>query len=223
MRKTVRNISACLSLIFITGYMLAATSLSALGNETELIHMQDGDLMLEVLGEVNNSASPAPLGSSIQFGYVSFIKGVDNIFSGAPQNESTARITFFTETATTRVTGHGPFSIVMRQGTTTLYYNSAPASFGTPDSFRSGTPIQVSTMEQQVIVDTVEKTFTVINLNTIESAKRFLLDSSMTQLGKPGEAFRTSLSGVLFTRSGGTSPPTGHFAGYAVGIGREDD
>jgi hypothetical protein len=183
-----------------------------------VIHMQEGQVVLEVVGEVINSGTPAPLGSSNQFGYVSFLKGVDSIFSGTPANETTAQITFFTEVTTTRITSHGPFSIVLREGTTTLYLNNPPANFSTPDSFRSGTPVQVSTMRQQVIVDTLEKTFTVVNLNTIASASPFLLDNQNLQIGAPREAFRTSLQGVLFVRAGGTPPPTGHFAGYAVGV-----
>jgi hypothetical protein len=185
---------------------------------TQVIHMQSGEVALELIGQVNNLATPAPLGSSIQYGYVSALNGVGQVFSGSPQNETTARFTFYTEVNTSRVTSHGPFAIIIREGTTTVYLNTLPASFGTPDSFRSGTPVQVSAIHQQVIVDTVEKTFAVMNVNTITSSPRFLLDGQMVKVGVPGEGFRTSLQGVLFVRSGGTPPPTGHFAGYAVGI-----
>jgi hypothetical protein len=68
-------------------------------------------------------------------------------------------LTFFTEVKTTRVTPHGPFSVVIREGTTTFYRNATPASFTIPDSFQSGEAILSSTIRQQVILDTVEKTF----------------------------------------------------------------
>jgi hypothetical protein len=212
--RTFRIITACLFSALLWGFATLNPPVLA-EDDLRIIHIQEGQVVLEVVGEVINSGTPAPLGSSNQFGYVSFLKGVDSIFSGSPANETTARITFFTEATTTRVTSHGPFSIVLREGTTTLYLNSPPADFRTPDSFRSGTPIQVSTMRQQVIVDLLEKTFTVANLNTITSA---LLDDQTLQIGTRREAFRTSLQGVSFVRGGGTPPPTGHFAGYAVGV-----
>jgi hypothetical protein len=219
--RAFRVITACLLSALPSGFAILNPPVLADDLAPRILHMQEGQVMLEVVGEVINSGTPAPLGSSNQFGYVSFLNGVDAIFSGSPANQTTARITFFTEATTTRMTSHGPFSIVLREGTTTLYLNSSPADFSTPDSFRSGTPIQVSTMRQQVIVDTVEKTFTVVNLNTITSASQFLLDGQTLQIGTPGEAFRTSLQGVLFVRGGGTPPPSGHFAGYAVGVQKE--
>jgi hypothetical protein len=211
----------CLIAILLSGF--ANPGQQALAADTNhFIHMQSGEVALELVGQVTNIGSPAPLGSSIQYGYVSLLNGVDQVFSGSPENESTARFTFYTEVNTTRITGHGPFSVVIREGTSTLYLNSLPATFATPDSFRSGTPIQVSAIHQEVIVDTVEKTFTVVNMNTITSSWRFLLDGQMMKIGARGEGFRTSLQGVLLVRSGGVPPPTGHFAGYAVGVANDD-
>jgi hypothetical protein len=86
------------------------------------------------------------------------------------------------------------------------------------DSFRSGTPIQTSVIHQQVIVDAVEKTFTVVNSNTITSAERFWLDGTEYELGKGGETFKTRLVGVLKVRDGSTPPPTGYFSGYSEGV-----
>lgn len=217
----IRNLMICLIAVSLSG--LANPGQQALASDADhVIHMQSGQVVLELVGQVNNSGLPAPLGSSIQYGYLSALNGLDNVFSGIPEDESTARFTFYTEVNTTRVTSHGPFSIIIRDGTTTLYLNSLPATFATPDSFRSGTPIQVSAIHQQVILDTVEKTFTVVNMNTITSSWRFLPDGQMLKIGEPGEGFRTSLQGVLLVRSGGVPPPTGHFVGYAVGV-RNDD
>ena len=74
-------------------------------------------------------------------------------------------------------------TIIVREGTTTLYLNSSPATFSSPDAFRSGTPIQTSVIHQQVIVDTIEKTFTVVNSNTITSTELFWLDGTEFELG----------------------------------------
>ena len=64
--------------------------------------------------------------------------------------------------------------IISREGTTTVYLNPEPAgNFSDPNSFRVGGRIQNSTLRQQVIVDTVTQTFTVVNEETITSTSRF--------------------------------------------------
>ncbi|HET9406964.1 MAG TPA: hypothetical protein VFO39_06965 [Candidatus Sulfotelmatobacter sp.] len=199
-----------------------ADAATAVDNDLNRLNMLEGQVMVEVVGQVTNLPADAehPFGSSIQYGYVSHVNGIPNVFMSsdpALQNESTAELTFYTEVTTRRVTVNGPFSIIVREGTTTIYLNSSPASFSNPDSFRSGTPIQASTIRQQVIVDGPEKTFTVVNSNTIVSTSDFTLDGQRYLLGSDGQIFRTHLQGVLFTRSGGAPPPTGHFAGYAIG------
>lgn len=180
------------------------------------IPFNSGRIVLEAVGQVNNSGS-----NSVQFGYASKVAGIGNAFStnaAADQNESTARFTFYTEVVNLRVTTNGPLTIIVRKGTTTLYLNSSPASFGSPDSFRSGTPIQTSVIHQQVIVDTVEKTFTVVNSNTITSTDRFWVDGTEFELGDVGQIFKTRLVGVLKVRDGSTPPPTGYFSGYSEGV-----
>ena len=184
-------------------------------SEKTEIPFTSSQIILEVVGQVNNSGS-----NSVQFGYAARVVGIDNAFytnAAADQNESTARFTFYTEVVNLRVTTNGPLTIIVREGTTTLYLNSSPASFGSPDSFRSGTPIQTSVIHQQVIVDTFEKTFTVLNSNTITSSQRFWLDGAEYELGDAGQIFKTRLVGVLKVRDGSTPPPTGYFSGYSEG------
>ena len=198
----------------------------AVDDDLNRLNTLEGQVMVEVVGQVTNFPADAthPIGSSIQYGYLSHVNGIANVFTTsdpALQNESTAELTFYTEVTTRRVTVNGPFSIIVREGTTTIYLNSPPASFSTPDSFRSGTPIQTSTIRQQVILDGPEKTFTVVNSNTIVTTSEFTLDGQRYLLGSDGQIFRTHLQGVLFARSGGTPPPTGHFAGYAIGVDRK--
>ena len=145
-----------------------------------MLDIDTGRGVLEVIGQVNNfpATADAPLGSSQQFGYVSNLDGIETVFTDpnpAGQNESSAMLTFFTDVKTVRVTANGPFTIIIREGTTTFYRNTAPASFSSPDSFQSGEPVVSSTIRQQVILDTVEKTFTVVNENTITGTKFFEL------------------------------------------------
>ena len=214
-----------IAILALVAVLIFGGSATAHPDSVNRISMAPGQIALEVTGQVDNSGTPAPFGSSTQFGYLSFVNGIPSAFTDsnpANQNEHTADFTFVTAVNTERVTANaangGPFSIIIRVGTTTVYLASSSADFTDPASFESGTPIQVSEIRQQVIVDNVEKTFTVENLNTITSSVPFTLNGSRFQLGGVGEGFRTSLVGVLTVRSGATPPPTGYFGGYAVGV-----
>lgn len=195
---------------------LAFCACPCLASERTEIPFNSSQIVLETIGQVNNSVS-----SSVQFGYAARVAGIANAFStnaAVDQNESTAHFTLYTEVVNRRVTTNGPLTIIVREGTTTLYLNSSPATFSSPDSFRSGTPIQTSVIHQQVIVDTVEKTFTVVNSNTITSSECFWLDGTEYELGNVGQTFKTRLVGVLKVRDGSTPPPTGYFSGYSEGV-----
>jgi hypothetical protein len=160
-----------------------------------------GQILMEYVGQVING-TPTPA-SSNQFGNLHGVAGVD----------PSLQFTFYTEATTVKAVANGPLRIVDRTGTTTIYLASTPGDFSNPDSFRSGTPVQVSTLRQQVIVDTSTGAFTVANINTITTATEFLSDGDEIHLGKAGQSFRTVLNGHL------NAPgmlPTGWFGGYAV-------
>jgi hypothetical protein len=157
---------------------------------------------MEYVGQVINGA-PAPA-SSNQFGNLQGVAGVD----------PSLQFTFYTQAMTVKAIANGPLRIVDRTGTTTIYLASTPGDFSNPDTFRSGTPVQVSTLRQQVIVDTLTGAFTVVNINTITTAQQFVSSGNETQLGEVGQSFQTRLSGHL--NAPGMSP-TGWFGGYAVG------
>src|SRR6266566_3866951 len=138
-------------------------------------------------------------------------------FSGSPHNEATAVLTFFNEATTTESFSDGPLRVIDRDGTTTIYLNTATASFANPDSFRSGILIQTSTLHQQAIADTVAGTFTAVFANTISSTSEFTINGTTFRLGQTGQAFRATVTG----QGNPTPPPTGYFGGYAVGVGEE--
>jgi hypothetical protein len=177
------------------------------GQTPTAIDFKGGQTVLEYTGQVTNSGI-----ASIQVGYFSYVKGIGNAFSGMPQDESTAMFTFYTSVNTTRNVLNGSIRGVVREGTTTIYLAKGASDFGNPDSFRSGTPIQSSSIRQQVLVDTVTSGFTVSNYNVINSANSFSLNGVTYQLGLPGQTFRTNLTGHLTA----TAPPSGYFGGYAV-------
>lgn len=160
-----------------------------------------GQILMEYVGQVING-TPNPT-SSNQFGNLQGVSGLNPFL----------QFTFYTEATTVKTVANGPLRILDRTGTTTIYLASTPGDFGNPDSFRSGTPMQVSTLRQQVIVDTSTGAFSVVNVNTITTATEFLSDGDEVQLGKAGQSFRTVLNGHL------NAPgmlPTGWFGGYAV-------
>jgi hypothetical protein len=193
--------------------MFVCTSAFARAQQTDSLQhvtFSEDSVALEFIGNVNNSGA-----NSNQFGYFSFVSQLP-AFNGTPETAATANFTFYTEAVTQRVTNNGTLRIVDRIGTTTVYLASSPASFADPESFRSGTPIQTSTMRQQVILDTTTGDFSVININTVTDVSAFCISGQQYQLGKIGNSFRTLLRG----KTNVAAPPGFFMAGYAVGIGK---
>src|SRR5207248_8586378 len=118
--------------------------------------------MYEFVGQVKNlpPAGPGLPPTSVQYGYLSHVNGLsdDAIYApGVPQNEASALFTFYNDSVTEKVTNHGSLKIVIREGTTTIYYNravGADISAPNPDSFRDGTPVLTTKWRHQVIFDT---------------------------------------------------------------------
>jgi len=196
------SIAATLLACVLSGTMAAA--------QAQVISFPQDKKIFEVVGQFNNSGT-----SSVQYGYLSNLRGLATIFTGEPQNESTALFTFVTNATTNRVISNGPFLIVNRTGTTTFYLNTPPSTFSDPASFGQGTPIQVSSYQQQVILNTQTGSFNTIHFNLVTSAPVFSLNGKLYRFGTVGTAFRTLYSGQV---NGGTPPPSGWFSGYALGI-----
>ncbi|HST12379.1 MAG TPA: hypothetical protein VLL05_18535 [Terriglobales bacterium] len=177
--------------------------------------MAEDVVSLEFVGQFNNTST-----TSQQFGYLSNVQGLDSIFTGVPNNEASALFTFVTNATTDRVIANGPLRIVNRTGTTIIYLNAPPSDFSNPGSFSQGTPIQVSTYRQQVVLNTLTNAFVTTHMNTITSSTAFWLNGKRYRLGRPGETFRTRYSGQ------GNTPgavPSGWFGGNAVGATDSDD
>ena len=172
--------------------------------------ISEQQVLYEMTGEFNNSGT-----ASQQFGYFANITGLDNVFSSTSiKNETTALFTFVTNATTIQVVTSGPFRIVDRTGTTTIYLNNGPSDFTNPATFSQGTPIQASTYRQQVILNTLNNTFVTIHTNTITDVETFTLDGTTYRLGQLGKTFRTTYSGQANTPGG---VPSGWFAGTSIG------
>lgn len=187
-------------------------------DEPAQINFVQGKIAFEFVGQATNFAPTpsAPLGSAHQYGFLTSVRGIDNVFTGSPHNETTAMFTFFNEATTAESITDGPLRIVDRNGTTTIYLNTAPANFANPDSFRSGMPVLTSTLHQQA-VNTPDGTFTTVFANTILSTSAFTINGATFRLGHAGQVFRATVTG----QSNPTPPPNAHFGGYAVGVGKE--
>jgi hypothetical protein len=181
-----------------------------------LIPISEDRPSLEFVGQFINSGT-----SSQQFGYLSNIHGLNQIFTGTTQNETTAMFTFFTQATTVSTITNGSVRVVHRVGTTTIYFNPNPAGdFNHPSSFQQGTPISVSNYSQQAVVDLVTGSFTTAHLNDITATTPFWLNRVQYQLGQVGRSFRTHYLGHA------NSPglfPSGWFGGYAVGVDKKDN
>ena len=182
----------------------------------QVVPIAEDQVVYEFVGQFNNTPT-----TSQQFGYISTARGLTSIFtSDTTQNETTALLTFVTNATTDRVIVNGPFKIINRTGTTTIYLNTPPSDFNEPSTFSQGTPIQVSSFTQQVISNGDTNTFVTVHINTITQTVPFSLNGKTYRLGRVGAAFRTNYSGeVNITGSG----PTGWFGGNAVGIGTKCD
>ena len=188
---------------------LTIVSFSPLVAQTKIIPLTEDQNVLEFVGQFNNTPT-----TSQQFGYVSRIQGLDDTFNGTPQNEATALFTFVTNATTDRVIANGPLRIVNRTGTTIIYLNTPPSDFSNPASFSQGTPIQVSTYRQQVVLNTLTNAFVTTHMNTVTETHVFWLNGTSYRLGRMRETFRTSYSGQSNTPG---ATPSGWFGGNAIG------
>lgn len=203
-------------LLVLVSPTIVAQSLRADNGEARLPQAStEGQLLFEFVGQVSNFTPT----TSAQYGYFTWVRGADTLYSGSPANEMSARFTFYREMANVSVVNNGTIRIITREGTTTLYLQtSGGATFSNPDSFRAGTAIQTSHSHQQVIVDTVTSAFTVTNFETVTATPRFTLDGREATLGRVGDLYRTSKQGHLASPS-----PAGHFSGYSVSVSRTRD
>jgi hypothetical protein len=173
---------------------------------------------LNFVGQFSSSTT-----GSDQYGYLSRIDGISEVFNSTTvKNETTAMFTFANHATNVQVVNNGPLRAVSRKGTTTIYYHpEGGASFADPSSFEQGIPIQVSDYDQLVMIDpSVSFPFLTTHVNTITSTESFVLNGELLRLGLKHDAWRTH---YLALQNLGTSPVTGYFLGYAVGVSRDPD
>jgi hypothetical protein len=166
----------------------------------------------EVVGQVLNPTAT----QSLQYGYLNLVPGIDRITTsnGAAVSETTALLTFFNDTTTEQVINNGPIRVVDRTGTGAIYFGSGNATFGTPESFKNGTPVQGYSLHHQVVIDTSTGYFTTTFEITITSVQSFKIDGESHRLGHLGRVYRLNVSGKLASPT-----PSAYIAGAADGGG----
>jgi hypothetical protein len=188
-----KSMSSIVTTFGLWSLALALVPLHAQDEGTPKARTPHGDLAMELVGQVSN-VPMTPI--SNQYGYLSFVAGIDPVFTSSPHNEKTARFSFNTEATTTQVINNGNLRIVDRIGSTTIYLDEVPnGDFAVPNTFADGTPVLTMSLRQQVILDLVENTFTTVNINRVMSVSAFEINGQHLRLGQVGDQFRTSISG----------------------------
>jgi hypothetical protein len=172
-------------------------------------------ISVELIGQVYNPPSPAV---SAQYGYVSYLKGLDTSALSGPGgtlSERTALLTFYNHTTTERVINNGPMRVIDRSGEATFYLNTTPAGdFGHPETFRQGVAVMAAALRHQVVIDTLTGAFTAHFDCTVARNEPFTLGRATYRLGKPGQHFEVTFYGHLNQQA----PPSGYMAGFVTGL-----
>jgi hypothetical protein len=212
MRRTRTLTIAALAVVSIARVSTLAVQADDNADERLAVNLNVDQTWMEFVGQVVN---PNPATSN-QFGYLTFLRGVDRLFNGDVVSAETARFTFFNETTTLGVLNHGPLRIITREGTTTIYASGGGSSFANPDSFRAGTPLQISQLRHVVVLNLTNNSFTTLFENVVTNVFRVDVGDRELRLGRVGQMFRTTILGQIMA----PIPPNGWIAGFAVGVVR---
>ncbi|HTT21289.1 MAG TPA: hypothetical protein VMG82_20330 [Candidatus Sulfotelmatobacter sp.] len=191
--------------------LLLVTAANA-SDDVKVLPIRDEQQLYEFIAEFNNNG-PA----NIQFGYLADVTGLNSVFSSTTtKDETTALFTVVITADAFQVVNHGASRITDRKGTCTIYLNNGPSDFSNPASFSQGTPIQVSTYRQTVLVNTVTNEFLSTNTHTITAVETFTLNGVSYRLGQLGKSYRSTYNGYSLV----IQPPivTGSFAALAIGM-----
>lgn len=204
----MKNINTAIRLAIV---QLGLVATVALADPTPLITPASG-ISLEFIGQ-GRVVTPAEV---YQYGYFTYVAGVENVFGGTPNNASNAFFTFMNKLSTTRATPHGPLTVVDRKGTTTIYLNPAGgATFETPASFEAGTAVLTASLRHQVILDSLNGNTIFMQFDlTVISAETFTVGDEKHRLARPGQKMTWINYGRPNTSA--TQPGQFVFAGTAI-------
>jgi hypothetical protein len=200
------------------GLLVLAALVGALASVAGSVAAKDTNgpntISAELIGQVYN---PSPAVSA-QYGYISYLKGLDTgaiTSPGGTLSERSALLTFYSDTTTERVINNGPMRVIDRSGEATFYLNTTPGGdFGHPETFRQGVAVMAASLRHQVVIDTLTGSFTAHFDCTVARNESFTLGGATYRLGKPGQHFEVTFSGHLNQQA----PPSGYMAGFTTGL-----
>jgi hypothetical protein len=200
------------------GLLVLAAIAGALASVARSVAAKDTDtpntISAELIGQVYN---PSPA-LSAQYGYVSYLRGLDTAAitgPGGTLSERSALLTFYNHTTVERVINNGPMRVIDRSGEATFYFNTTPGGdFGHPETFRQGVAVMTATLRHQVVIDTLTGAFTAHFDCTVARNDSFAISGATYRLGKPGQSFQITFIGHVNQ----PAPPSGYMAGYITGL-----
>ena len=167
----------------------------------------------ELIGQVYN---PSPT-ISAQYGYVSYLKGLDTsaiTSPGGTLSERSALLSFYSHTTVERVINNGPMRVLDRSGEATFYLDTTPdGDFSQAQTLRDGVAVMTATLRHQVVVDTLTGAFTAHFDCTVVRNEPFTLGGTTYRLGKPGQAFQITFIGHI-----NQPTPSGYMGGFVTGL-----
>jgi hypothetical protein len=199
--------------LFILGLLVGVLILGR-GSAAAKDNESPNQISAELIGQVLNT----PPATSNQYGYVSYLHGINPTLlasAGVTLTEKSALLTFYTDTTTERVINVGSMRVIDRKGEITFYLNSTPAGdFTNPASFKQGKAVLRATLRHQVLLNTLTKSFTAHFDCTITGNESFALGGANYRLGKAGDPFVLTINGQL----NDTAPPSAYMVGFASGL-----
>ena len=200
------------------GFLVLAALIGTVAFVGRSVAAKDNDgpntISAELIGQVYN---PSPTVSA-QYGYVSYVKGLEASAitgPGGTLSERSALLTFYNHTTVDRVINNGPMRAIDRSGEATFYFNTTPAGdFSHPETLRQGVAVMTATLRHQVVIDTLTGAFTAHFDCTVARNESFTINGASYRLGKPGQHFEVTFSGHLNQ----PAPPSGQMAGFVTGL-----
>jgi hypothetical protein len=200
------------------GLLVLAMLAGVLASVARSVAAKDTDapnkISAELIGQVSN---PSPAVSA-QYGYVSYLRGLDTgaiTGPGGTLSERSALLTFYSHTATERVINNGPMRVIDRSGEATFYLDTTPAGdFSHPETFRQGVAVMAAALRHQVVIDTLTGAFTAHFDCTVSRNEPFSINGATYRLGTPGQHFQVTFFGHLNQQA----PPSAHMAGFVTGL-----
>jgi hypothetical protein len=151
---------------------LAATALVSRAKAADRIPV--GPVAAHQLGRALFAAD----GTAQVIGYLAFVKGISTSLFAGPPSESTAFLTYRSNTFSPEIIGNGDISVFLITGESiSVYFNSSPhGDWNNPDSFSSGQLVATFTRREPLLVINVGTMFNAFSSSELTSSHEFVFN-----------------------------------------------